>query len=457
MHALPADAPGFACSGRSIPLIAATEVAETTASAPAPARSSNKRPHVVIVGGGFAGINAAKALAKADADVTGIDRRNHHLFQPLLYQVATGSLPPGDISSPIRGMLQGQANAKVMLAEVVKIDAEGKSVELADGSAVAYDYLVLAVGARHSYFGHDEWEQFAPGLKNLDDANSLRSQIFSSFEKAEHATDAERKKLLTFVIIGGGPTGVELAGAIAEIAHHTLVKQFRNYDPRTAKILLVEALPRILPMFSEKLSELATKQLEELGVTVRTNGMVTLIEEHKVHLGEEVIEADTIIWAAGVAAGPLAKTIGVPVDRAGRVTIKPDLTVEGHPDIYVIGDVSALPSGPEGRPLPGIAPVAQQEGTHAGQNIARAIKGEPLADFEYKNQGSLAVIGRNKAIADIGGRQFGGPLAWVLWDGAHVMKLHGVRNRLSVGWRWATTYFGYNKGSHLIDESETPS
>lgn len=456
MHALPVDAPGFACSGRSIPLSAATEMAEKTASAPV--RSSNKRPHVVIVGGGFAGINAAKALAKADADVTVIDRRNHHLFQPLLYQVATGSLPPGDISSSIRGMLQGQANAKVMLAEVTNIDADNKSVELADGSSVAYDYLVLAVGARHSYFGHDEWEQFAPGLKNLDDASSLRSQIFSSFEKAEHATsDEKRNELLTFVIIGGGPTGVELAGAIAEIAHHTLAKQFRNYDPHSTKIILVEALPRILPMFSEKLSESATKQLGELGVTVRTNGMVTLIEEHRVHLGEEVIEADTIIWAAGVSASPLAKTIGVPVDRAGRVTIKPDLTVEGHADIYVVGDVSALPAGPEGRPLPGIAPVAQQEGTHAGQNIARAIKGEPLAEFQFKNPGSMAVIGRNRAIADIGGKQFGGPVAWVLWDGAHVMKLHGVRNRLSVGWRWATSYFGYNKGSHLIDESETRS
>jgi NADH dehydrogenase len=438
--------------GRSSPLSAATETAEKVQSAAA--RSGNRRPQVVIVGGGFAGINAAKALAKANVDVTVIDRRNHHLFQPLLYQVATGTLPPGDISSPIRGMLHHQKNAKVMLAEVTSINAEGKEVVLADGSTVAYDYLVLAVGARHSYFGHDEWEQFAPGLKNLDDANALRSQIFSSFEKAEHATsEEERKKLLTFAIIGGGPTGVELAGAIAEIAHHTVAKDFKNYDPRNAKILLIEALPRIMPMFSENLSASTQKQLEEIGVTVRTNGMVTLIEEHKVHLGEEVIEADTIIWAAGVAAGPLAKTIGVPVDRAGRITIQPNLTIEGHPEIYVIGDVSALPSGPEGRPLPGIAPVAQQEGTHAGENIARAVKGEPLTDFTYKNPGSMAVIGRNRAIADIGGREISGPAAWILWDGAHVMKLHGFRNKLAVGWRWGTSYFTFNRGSRIIDES----
>jgi NADH dehydrogenase len=444
--------PDAACFGRSNPLSAATETAEKVQSAAA--RSGNRRPQVVIVGGGFAGINAAKALEKANVDVTVIDRRNHHLFQPLLYQVATGTLPPGDISSPIRGMLHHQKNAKVMLAEVTSINAEGREVILADGSTVAYDYLVLAVGARHSYFGHDEWEQFAPGLKNLDDANALRSQIFTAFEKAEHATsDEERKKLLTFAIIGGGPTGVELAGAIAEIAHHTIAKDFKNYDPRNAKILLIEALPRIMPMFSENLSASTQKQLEEIGVTVRTNGMVTLIEEHKVHLGDDVIEADTIIWAAGVAAGPLAKTIGVPVDRAGRITIQPDLTIEGHPEIYVIGDVSALPSGPEGRPLPGIAPVAQQEGTHAGENIARAVNGEPLTEFTYKDPGSMAVIGRNRAIASIRGRELSGPAAWVLWEGAHVTKLHGFRNKLAVGWRWGTSYFTFNRDSRIIDES----
>jgi NADH dehydrogenase len=441
-------APGVA-RGRSSPLSAATELKEPIKLEPV--KTHTGRPRVVIIGGGFGGLTAARSLKDAPVDITLIDRRNHHLFQPLLYQVATASLSPADIAQPIREILRKQKNTKVLLEEVTGVDPEAKLVRLATGETVPFDYLVMAAGARHSYFGRDEWEKDAPGMKSLDEALDIRSKILLAFEQAEVAeTEAERRALLTFVIIGGGPTGVELAGAIAEIAHHSVAKDFRNFDPSTAKVILLEALPKILPMFPEKLSASAVKQLTEMGVTVRTGGMVTLIEPGVVHLGEDSIHANTIIWAAGVAASPIGKTIGVPVDRAGRVPITSTLNVEGHPDIFVIGDQASFTKS-DGKPLPGVAPVATQQGHHAGVNIARAVRGETLLPFEYKDRGSMATIGRNRAIAQIGKYSFSGFAAWLAWSAVHVVNLSGYRNRAIVALRWAWGYITYHRGARLIE------
>jgi NADH dehydrogenase len=416
---------------------------------PRSSTEENGRPHVVIIGGGFAGLNAAKALKGAPVRVTLIDRRNHHLFQPLLYQVATASLSPAEIASPIRSVLRKQENLTVLLAEATAIDLEKREVQL-DYRTMSYHYLIVAAGARHSYFGHDEWEAYAPGLKSLEDALTIRSRVLLAFEEAERAIDdATRNRLMTFVVVGGGPTGVELAGALAEISRHSLASDFDHIDPRTAKIYLLEAGPRLLPMFSEKLAKKAQTLLDRLGVTVRTGAMVTDVEPHAVKLGDERIEAYTVLWAAGVAASPLAKTLGVPLDRAGRVTVEPDLTVKGHPELFVIGDVAAL-NGKDGRPLPGVAPVAMQQGKHAAENIKRALGHLPMTPFRYFNRGSMATIGRNHAIAEIGKLKLTGFVAWLAWLFVHIIYLIGFRNRILVALQWMWGYFTFHRSARLI-------
>ncbi|MFL5761295.1 MAG: NAD(P)/FAD-dependent oxidoreductase [Thermomicrobiales bacterium] len=414
-----------------------------------PSSQADARPHIVIIGGGFAGLNAAKALNEAPVRVTMIDRRNHHVFQPLLYQVATASLSPAEIASPIRGILRGQENVTVLLAEATAIDIAKREIQL-DYRVMTYDYLIVAAGARHSYFGHDEWETSAPGLKSLEDALTIRRRVLLAFEDAERATDAAtRNRLLTFVVVGGGPTGVELAGALAEISRYSLTREFDHIDPRTAKIYLLEAGPRILPMFSEKLAKKAAFFLDRLGVIVRSGAMVTDVESHAVRIGSERIDANTVLWAAGVTASPLAKTLGVPLDRAGRVIIEPNLTVKGHPDVYVIGDLAAL-NGKDGRPLPGLAPVAMQQGKHAAANIRRAITGQPLTAFHYFNRGNMATIGRNRAIAEIGNLKLSGFFAWIAWLFVHIMYLIGFRNRLVVALQWFWSYATFQRNARLI-------
>jgi NADH:ubiquinone reductase (H+-translocating) len=414
-----------------------------------PGSFPHAEPHVVIIGGGFAGLNAAKALKDAPVRITLIDRRNHHLFQPLLYQVATASLSPAEIASPIRSVLRGQENVTVLLAEAKAIDIEKREIQL-DYRTMSYDYLVIAAGARHSYFGHDEWETNAPGLKSLEDALDIRRRILIAFEEAERATDeATRNRLLTFVVVGGGPTGVELAGALGEISRYSLAKDFDHIDPRTAKIYLLEAAPRILPMFSEKLANKAMKFLGNLGVTVRVNAMVTDVEPHSVVLGDERIECNTVLWAAGVTASPLAKSLGVPLDRAGRVIIEPNLTVKDHPELYVIGDLASL-NGKDGRSLPGVAPVAMQEGKHTAANIKRAIANKPLTPFHYFNRGNMATIGRNHAIAEIGKLKLSGFFAWLAWLFVHIIYLIGFRNRVVVALHWLWSYFTFHRSARLI-------
>jgi NADH dehydrogenase len=406
-------------------------------------------PHVVIVGGGFGGLNAARALAKAPVRITVVDRRNHHLFQPLLYQVATASLSPADIASPIRAILRKQDNATVLLAEVTGIDLARKDVAL-DGGRLTYDYLILAAGAGHSYFGHDEWEKRAPGLKSLEDALEIRRRILLAFEDAERAGDeTERDRLMTFVVVGGGPTGVELAGALGEISRHTLARDFDRIDPTWAKIYLLEAGPRILPMFPEKLARKAITDLNRLGVRVRTGALVTQVDAEGVLLGQERIRAGTVLWAAGVRASSLGKTLGVELDRAGRVPVEPDLTVPGHPEIFVIGDLASL-SGSDGKPLPGVAQVAIQEGKWAAANIRRALAGQPPQPFHYRDYGNMATIGRNRAIADIRGYKLWGFPAWVAWLFIHIMYLIGFRNRLVVFVQWMWAYFTFQRGARLI-------
>ncbi|MGH2560233.1 MAG: NAD(P)/FAD-dependent oxidoreductase [Thermomicrobiales bacterium] len=414
-------------------------------------KTSTGRPHVVIVGGGFGGLNAARALKDAPVEVTVVDRRNHHLFQPLLYQVATASLSPADIASPIRSVLRKQKNVKVLLAEARAVDVERREVVLDHGGRLEYDYLILAAGARRSsYFGHDEWEEFAPGLKTLEDALAIRRRILLSFEEAERAEDeATRQRLLTFVVVGGGPTGAELAGAIGEIARYSLARDFDTIDPRTARIYLLEAGPRVMPMYPEKLAAKAEEFLMELGVTVRTGAMVTAVEPDGVRLGEERIAANTMIWAAGVTAASIGKTLGVEVDRSGRVAVQSDLTIPGHPEVFVVGDLAAM-SGKDGTPLPGMAPVALQQGRHAAANIVHAIAGEPMAAFQYKDRGTLATIGRNRAIADIGPAKLSGFIAWMAWLFIHIINLIGFRNRAVVMVHWLWSYLTFQRGARLI-------
>lgn len=416
--------------------------------------------HFVIVGGGFAGLWATRALASAPVRITLIDRHNHHLFQPLLYQVATAGLSAPDIAAPLRHILRKQANVEVRLAEVAAIAPQEKHVVLADGTTIAYDALLLATGATHAYFGHDEWARHAPGLKTLDDALQLRRHLLLAFERAEAETDpGKRAAWLSFAIVGGGPTGVELAGTLTEIARHTLKNEFRRIDPSQARVRLVEAGPRVLASFPDTLSEKARRQLERLGVEVVTGTPVSDITDEGYRLGETFIPAKTVVWAAGVAASPLARTLGVSLDRAGRVPVQPDLTVAGHPDIFVAGDLAAVTS--DGRPVPGVAPAAKQMGRHVAQVLRARLDGRASpGDFRYQDYGNLATIGRMAAVVDFGRLKFSGLLAWWFWLTAHVFFLIGFRNRLVVLLNWCWAYWSYQRGARIIlgkDEDQAGS
>ncbi len=405
--------------------------------------------HVVILGGGFAGLYAARALAGEAVAVTLLDRKNHHVFQPLLYQVATAGLNPSEIAVPIRRILRGQKNLEVLLAEVTAIDPKGKRVVLKDGGAVSYDHLVVAAGATHSYFGNDAWARVAPGLKTIEDALEIRKRVLFAFEAAEREDDeAERRAWLTFVIVGAGPTGVELAGTLAEIAKKTLAKDFRWIDPSRARVLLLEGGPSVLATHVPELREKAREQLVGLGVEVRTGAKVTGIDETGVSLGDERIGARTVLWAAGVAATPLNKTIGAPLDRAGRVLVEPDLTVPGHPEIYVVGDAASLSI--DGKPVPGVARAAMDGGAHAAKNILRTMAGKERSPFRYKDPGSLATIGRAAAVADFGKVKITGYFAWLAWLFIHILFLISFRNRFVVLFQWMLSYLTYDRGARLI-------
>jgi NADH:ubiquinone reductase (H+-translocating) len=408
------------------------------------------RPHIVIVGGGFAGLDAARALRRADVSVTVVDRHNHHVFQPLLYQVATAALSPGDIASPIRWILRRQANVRVLLAKVIGVDPRAQAIVLDDGDRLAYDYLILAPGATHSYFGHDQWAEHAPGLKTLDDALALRRRMLLAFEEAEREHDPNRKRhFLTFVLIGGGPTGVELAGALAEIARQTLRREFDTIDPESSRIVLIEAGPTILPSFPEKLRDSARRALRKLGVEVWEQAAVTAVEREAVRVGADRLNAHTIMWAAGVAASPLSRDLGVPLDRAGRIVAEPDLSVPGHPRTFVAGDIASF-AHQTGTPLPGVAQVAKQQGAHAARNVMRLIAGQSTTPFVYRDPGNMATIGRAAAIADFGWAQVSGLPGWLLWLFVHIMFLVGFRNRLSVLLQWAASYLTYQRSVRLI-------
>lgn len=410
------------------------------------------KPRVVIIGGGFAGLNAAKELRDAPVEVTMIDRRNHHLFAPLLYQVATAQLSPADIAQPIRGILANQENLSVQLGEVCSIEANRQRVLLQDGTQVLYDYLIVAAGATHSYFGNDQWAPLAPGLKTIEDALTIRRRLLLAFEEAEREPDPDRRyALMTFVVVGGGPTGVELAGAIGEIANHTLARDFDHIDPRDAHILLIEGLPRILPMFAEKHSKQATSDLRRFGVKVRTDSLVTNIDPEGVDIGDERIPTHNVFWAAGVSASQVTRSLGelAELDRAGRVPVERELHLSGHPEIFVIGDASNGKDQND-KPLPGVAPVAIQEGRWAARNIKAALNGNAYKPFMYVDRGSMATIGRNRAIAEIKGIRFSGFPAWLAWAGVHIAQLIGFRNRLLVGSQWLFNYFTYRRGARLI-------
>jgi NADH dehydrogenase len=407
------------------------------------------RPRVVIIGGGFGGLYAARAFKNAAVDVTLIDRTNHHLFQPLLYQVATATLAPTDITAPIRWLLRKQINTTVLLAEVVSIDVDARTLACDDGTAIEYDYLIVASGSRHSYFGHPEWEKVAPGLKSIDDAIVIRQRFLLAFERAERSTSTEeRNRLLTFVIIGGGPTGAELAGMLPLIARRALPPEFRAIDPSRARVILLEGGPRVLPTFSENLSVHAKRELEELGVEVRTNSVVTRLERGAVWVGDERIETETIFWAAGNESSSLGRFLGAPLDRAGRVRVSPDLSVPGHPEVFVVGDLAEMST--DGKRVPGVAPAAMQSGPRAARNIIRLIEGRTTKPFRYRNKGDLATIGRHRAIAQFPSLEAWGKPAWWLWLFIHIMYLAGFRNRLSVLIEWAYSYFTYQRGARLI-------
>ncbi|WP_309141119.1 NAD(P)/FAD-dependent oxidoreductase [Novosphingobium sp. G106] len=411
---------------------------------------------MVIVGAGFGGLWAVKRLKGAEVDIVLIDQRNHHLFQPLLYQVATASLAPSEIAWPIRSMLHDRKDVTTILETVTGVDTVGRGVRLADGSIVSYETLILATGARHGYFGHDEWEAVAPGLKTIEDATAVRSRILLAFEEAERETDpARRAALLTFVIVGAGPTGVELAGTIADLAHDTLPRDFRTIDTRQANVLLVEAGPKVLNGYPDSLSEYAKRALEKLGVEVKLGAMVTLIERGAVTFGDKRVEARTVIWAAGVRASPAALWLGVAADRNGRIIVEPDLSVPGHPDIFAVGDtvtVQAL----GGAPVPGIAPAAKQEGAYVAKTIRRRLSGKgEQPPFRYHHEGSLAQIGKRKAVIDFGWLKLRGSIAWWLWGIAHIYFLVGVRSRLSVALNWLWIYTRNQRGARLITQAES--
>jgi NADH dehydrogenase len=411
--------------------------------------SQNEVPRVVIVGSGFGGLEAAKKLAGKDVQVAVIDRANYHLFQPLLYQVATAALSPADIAAPVRGILSRCKNVEVILAEVESVDVDAKKIKTADQD-IDYDYLILATGARHSYFGHNEWEKLAPGLKSLEDAIELRRRILLAFEYAEKTTDeAARRAALNFVVIGGGPTGVEMAGAIAEISRHTLAKNFRHIDPSEARVILIEGEPRLLAAYPEDLSASARKQLEHMGVEVRTGARATNLTEEGVQVNGEFIPCRVKIWAAGNTASFVGKTLGVPVDWCGRVIVNDDLTIPGHPEVQVIGDLANFPHQ-TGQPLPGISPVAMQEGRHAARNVLAMIKGRKPQRFCYWDKGTMATIGRNKAVADLKFMHLSGLPAWLAWLFVHIIFLVGFRNRLLVLIQWAWAYLTFDKGARLI-------
>jgi NADH dehydrogenase len=412
------------------------------------------RPRVFIVGGGFAGLAAAKALAGAPAEVTVIDRRNHHVFQPLLYQVATASLSPADISAPIRAVLRGQTNCQVVLAEITAVDLALRRLSIT-GAHGEYDYLVLAAGATHAYFGHDDWAQLAPGLKSLEDATELRRRILLAFESAEYeASEEARRAVLTFGIVGGGPTGVELAGAIKEIAGHTLPRDYRHIDTRTTRVILFESGPRVLPPFPPVLSARAQRDLERMGVEVRVNSTVTGVTGQGLHVGEEFIPVRNVFWAAGVKASPLGKSLRVPLDRAGRVLVGADLTIPGHPEVFVVGDMAAAKSADTGEPVPGVAQGGLQMGHFAGRTIAREVRGQSKsatrAPFVYRDKGSLAVIGKAKAVAQIGRLTCGGFVAWLLWGAVHIAFLIGFRHRLQVLFSWFWNWLLNARDARLI-------
>jgi NADH:ubiquinone reductase (H+-translocating) len=431
-----------------------------------------RTPHVVIVGGGFGGLNAAKALAKAPVRVTLVDRRNHHLFQPLAYQVATAALSPGQIAAPIRAVFRGQRNVEVVLGEVTGFDLEGRHVYTGPsgagapgGGAIDYDYLIVAAGARDNYFGHEEWAESAPSVKTLEQAIDVRARILEAYETAErealtaHADgqelSAERLgQLLTFVVIGGGPTGVEMAGAISEIARHTLRDEFRYVDPAKTRILLIEGSPRLLSGMSERSSRAADKRLTELGVEVRVGTIVRDVRDGEIRLDDGTIAASTVIWAAGVAASPLGAMLGAPLDRTGRVIVEPNLTLPGHPEVYVVGDMAAFAHGRE-RPLPGVAQVAIQGGKAAAKNVLRTVRGEPRQPFKYVDLGTMAIIGRNAAVAEIGPLKLSGFPGWLVWLFIHIAYLIGFQNRLLVLMQWAWSYFTHGRAARLITGGRT--
>ncbi len=411
-----------------------------------------QKPHVVIIGAGFGGLEAAKLLGHDPVRVTVIDRTNYHLFQPLLYQVATAALSPADIAAPIRGVIREYANIDVMLAEVNAIDVEAKKVRTGE-QEIAYDYLILATGSRHSYFGNDQWETLAPGLKSLEDAVEIRRRLLMAFEYADKVHDeAARNAAMSFVIIGGGPTGVEMAGAIAEIARYTLAKDYRHINPSDARVILIEGDKRVLSGFPEDLSASALKQLQELGVEVIVGEHATNLTEQGLEVAGKFIACRVKIWAAGNTASFLGKSLGAPVDRAGRVMVNPDLSIPGHPEVQVIGDLANFPHQ-DGKSLPGVSPVAMQQGRHAARNILAMVEGRKAQRFWYWDKGSMATIGRNKAVADLNWVHFSGLPAWLAWLFVHVVFLVGFRNRVAVLLQWGWAYFTFNKGARLITRS----
>ncbi|MGI9060960.1 MAG: NAD(P)/FAD-dependent oxidoreductase [Ktedonobacteraceae bacterium] len=425
---------------------------------PAQMSPTNVMPRIVIVGAGFGGLQTVHALRKAPVQITVIDRSNHHLFQPLLYQVATAGLSPADISAPIRSILKHQANARVMLAEVMGVDVQEQRVLLHNHKSVPYDYLILATGARHSYFGHDAWEPYAPGMKSITDATAVRRKLLLAFEAAEIETDPEKRKaFLTFVLVGAGPTGVEMAGAIAELAHKALASDFRSIDPTSSRIILVEAGPRILPAFPESLAKKAQKALNRLGVEVRTASAVEAVDGEGVVIAGKPLAAKTVIWTAGVAASPAGQWLGTEVDRAGRVKVAEDLTIPAHPNVFVIGDTASVTQ--KGKPLPGVAPVAMQEGRYVASVIAQRIANKGTtnaAPFHYFNKGNLATVGRSFGIIEIGKLRLAGFIAWVMWLFIHILYLIGFRNRFVVMFQWAWAYITYQRGARLITFERDP-
>jgi len=415
---------------------------------------SKRAPHVVIIGAGFGGLNAARRLARERVQITIVDRKNHHTFQPLLYQVATAGLFPGEIAAPIRGIFKGDTNVTVLLEEAMGFDLDQRVLQTSE-QQISYDYLIVAGGATHAYFGHDEWEPFAPGLKTIEDALEIRRRVLLAFELAERqAVALKSTEPLNFVVVGAGPTGVELAGTLAEICRHVLTHEFRSIDPSRARILLLEGGPRVLPAYPEDLSRSAEDQLRRLGVEVHTNAMVTLVEAGAVRIGDHRMIAPVILWCAGVAASPLGKMLGVPTDRAGRVEVQPDLSIPGHPEVFVIGDLATLKDA-QGKPLPGVAPVAIQEGQFVGKLISNELAGKPRGVFKYWDKGSLATIGRAAGIAQFGKIHISGFLAWLAWLLVHIFFLIGFRNRILVFIQWAWSYATYERGARLITGSNS--